>query len=937
MLLIGDADRLTDPVTGRLEGWADAFSNWDGFAILTPKPVSSWGARERTLAGRFMVLPATTEALFSLVDIFSDSCPTETRSGAIHEEVDSVTPPSEQVKRLQLALDPRLFSWLCATAVYPEVHWDLTLYLASLPCMPENLVTEANLLRLIDLPWFRTGAIPDEIRFELIRHLNSEQDRQTRQAIVELIEQNPAAADTFAFETQALEIAVNRDLLSRSKKRRAATHELVRKVLTSDSVGNHVAVRLIESVQTSPLDFLLPRRLRYVFYERGLSAFGMRTATRFALTVAVVVIGLGAISSWTPSHRPTPAKPLVVLEYGVAIESNVPGAKYRVDGNPPASRYRAGTEHIVTAEMPGYKPVAKPFTLPSEPPKSPYVISLQLEPELARLELTSDLRSGKVSLDGGPPEDLKDGNFGKDGIALSTDHTFSLTAGTGSLEFSFRAEPGKIVTLAAPPKARDIKAWVIANLASRAHAYAGDTSLKAGPKDHPETIPVEGLELGTITADTEITVDDGRSPQTYSLKAGNAPTLTIFLGSDSNSASIHIEGVPPGADVLVAVDRRTPIRPHNNYLGLLAGQHTLVIIAAGYYPAEQKVDLQKGERRDLQVELKPVVQTATLMIEGATPQTEVLLDGSSKGTLDGNGSFKLAYVPPGDHTVALRKADFEPKEIPKTFTAGQTVHISGADGQLKPIPLGTLAFRVSPSSAIVTYRQVDESQMRKTENRASRFWANGQELPLKAGRYEVAATAAGYQSRQETVTIESGKTQTIGWTLAPVPVTSSRGTVVTPPSEKKTPDYFQDPASWTLSDAWWIHKGSNTSWLIRGQGAYRIEFLRKTSKVLFVTKTRHVDWVIDDKGPDNHVEYSFDFRTLVRRVTVNGSTTESKPVQLPPAAASAEGYAIQIEIGSDRIVIKDAQGKELDQYQRPNPAEPLGKFGFKGEVGLVVK
>ena len=80
--------------------------------------------------------------------------------------------------------------------------------------MPEDLVTEANLLRLIALPWFRTGMIPDEIRYELIRQLNSEQEHEVRRAIVEVLEQNPADEDTFAFETQALEIAVNRDLLA---------------------------------------------------------------------------------------------------------------------------------------------------------------------------------------------------------------------------------------------------------------------------------------------------------------------------------------------------------------------------------------------------------------------------------------------------------------------------------------------------------------------------------------------------------------------------------------------------------------------------------------------------------------------------------------------------------------------------------------------------
>ena len=119
-----------------------------------------------------------------------------------------------------------------------------------------------------------------------------------RRAIVDVLEQNPADEDTFAFETQALEIAVNRGLLSRPKKRRAATHELVGHLSANNAVGDHVVLRSLESVQSSPLDLLLPSQLRYIFYERGLSVFGLRTTVRFALTVAVVLIGIGAVSSW---------------------------------------------------------------------------------------------------------------------------------------------------------------------------------------------------------------------------------------------------------------------------------------------------------------------------------------------------------------------------------------------------------------------------------------------------------------------------------------------------------------------------------------------------------------------------------------------------------------------------------------------------------------
>jgi hypothetical protein len=95
-----------------------------------------------------------------------------------------------------------------------------------------------------------------------------------------------------------------------------------------------------------------------------------------------------------------------------------------------------------------------------------------------------------------------------------------------------------------------------------------------------------------------------------------------------------------------------------------------------------------------------------------------------------------------------------------------------------------------------------------------------------------------------------------------------------------------------------------------------------------------VDWVIDYKDTANQIDYSFDFKSLERQATVDGKTGPKERKPLPPAAASGQSSAIQIEIGPERIVIEDAQGNELDNYTRPNPAAPLGRFGFKGEAAL---
>jgi hypothetical protein len=324
------------------------FSGWIDRAILTPAPVSSWGARERVLAGRFIVLPATTESLMSLIDVFGGAEPAEPENGASRSLVDlgPDAAPLELTERLRSDLGPGLFSWLCACAVYPELHWDLTLHLASLPCMPEGLVTEANLLRLLGLRWFRSGMIPDEMRSELIRQLNAEQERGVRKAIITVLENNPAEEGTFAFDAQALEIAVSRYAVSESKGERRAARESLRQLSVGDGFGDRVVLRSIESDQVSPLDLLLPPALRYVFFQRGSSLLGLRSAVRLAMTMAVVAIGYAGLTSWR------------IMQAGKSARSA---------GDEMVSSALAGLRPRATPASPAGAPVPNAAAQPSEP------------------------------------------------------------------------------------------------------------------------------------------------------------------------------------------------------------------------------------------------------------------------------------------------------------------------------------------------------------------------------------------------------------------------------------------------------------------------------------------------------------------------------------------------------------------------------------------
>lgn len=647
------------------------------------------------------------------------------------------------------------------------------------------------------------------------------------------------------------------------------------------------------------------------------------------LISAPVIVVLAFAVTYSHRIRKPPPVPAPV-EYYVDLESNVLNAKFRVDGNPPESlpvRLRGG-EHKVEAFVPGYKSATRTFNLAPGAAK-PYVVSVPLEPELVRLRLTSDLKSGQVKLDDQPPVDLQeDGSFLDEKISLSTEHTFSLVqSGKESMGFSFRADPGGIVTISGPVKSKDVNAVVIANLASRGRVYATDNTLKGGLKGQPQqAIPADGLEID-FAANSELELDNGKSPSTYPLEASNAPTLTIRLASDPNQGTLEVNVPMPG--VRLSIDGRPPkpLRAGINPRGMPPGIHQLRFIREGYEPLDQRVDVKKGETQSISPgEWKAVVRTASLAIEGATPGAEVLIDGNSRGAIGANGSWKADDLPPGSHTITLRKPDFEDKSTAREFAVKDTIHISGLDVQLTQ--LGILNFRVSPATAAVTYKAVDETQTHTADN--------GKEAHVKAGRYVVTASAAGYRSRPEAVTVEPGKSSAVEFTLTALTPDAPKKAPPPTPKSISTRDYFQNSKDWTEDGPWSIHKGADISWLRSGQGVFRIEMLRQAKKLLLFKNTRHVDFVIDYRSADNRVDYSFDFVTLERKVTVDGKTEPKKLVRVAPAGASSESYTLQIDINAERIIIGDAQGKELDRYDRKNRAEP-GKFGFKGEVGLMVK
>lgn len=319
LLVFGNGAALIDPISGRLRPWTSEFLSWNERALLTPEAPRGWGQREVTLAGHFIVLPATVQGLLALVEHFRT--PLRPSLRAWRDRSTEPLPPSAaaaEIRELRRYLGDQGFRWLAACAVYPELHWDLTLHLGQLPIMPPDLITEQNLLRLLRLSWFRAGALPDDLRSALMAELDPETERAVRTAIVGLLESDPAPGDSVASNRYELELVVQRLALSRDNapERRKLLQQVAG--LPRTQVMQDMAVlQLLERAPSSRLAMLLPSRLREVFFSGGIPLLGMRAGARAGVAMLLTLAAFLFTRPAAPVDERAPVEQ-VLLRYAEA-------------------------------------------------------------------------------------------------------------------------------------------------------------------------------------------------------------------------------------------------------------------------------------------------------------------------------------------------------------------------------------------------------------------------------------------------------------------------------------------------------------------------------------------------------------------------------------------------------------------------------------------
>ncbi|MGB1243652.1 MAG: hypothetical protein ACPG49_14075, partial [Chitinophagales bacterium] len=155
----------------------------------------------------------------------------------------------EAVAELTRKLTKVGFDCLCAAAIYPEMNWDLTVYLGETLFDERELLKEENMLPLVSLPYFRKGFMPEDLRKELMGELDGDSKRLVKGAILHLLQLNPLVGEEYSAEffDYQLHIALQDAQLHPEDKHKLSTlQHLVEQKQFEESRYKQVVLRYLQ-------------------------------------------------------------------------------------------------------------------------------------------------------------------------------------------------------------------------------------------------------------------------------------------------------------------------------------------------------------------------------------------------------------------------------------------------------------------------------------------------------------------------------------------------------------------------------------------------------------------------------------------------------------------------------------------------------------------
>jgi uncharacterized protein (TIGR02145 family) len=280
LLIVSDGYRLLNPMNGKLARWTKIFNSWKHTAILSPLPLDKWGRKEQQLRQLFQVMPNSIQGLKATLEQFDslEAKDQETVLGQIEDAPKApITVQGNIIETLQKTFkrEPKLVDWVAACAVYPSLHWDLTLHFGkTLSTEDHQLLSLENLQELTRLPWFVEGKFPDAVREELLVYLkNTGQDNFFRKTLHEALDKAPKPEEnSVASEEYRMNVVLNEWLFTKDKAKKKELEEEFARYLAAGNDPDFVVFKYLDR-ESSILDTPIPDSWRQYISGEQLSVW----------------------------------------------------------------------------------------------------------------------------------------------------------------------------------------------------------------------------------------------------------------------------------------------------------------------------------------------------------------------------------------------------------------------------------------------------------------------------------------------------------------------------------------------------------------------------------------------------------------------------------------------------------------------------------------
>jgi len=245
------------------------------------------------------------------------------------------------------------------------------------------------------------------------------------------------------------------------------------------------------------------------------------------LGVAAILIVLTVVSLVTRNRRPKLGAP---VQYRVSLLSRL-GAQIKVNGKPcGVSQCDLSLEpgtYQAEALMAGFLPASATFTVSPEK-GAPGAIDLPMSPAAPLVNLSSDLPSGSVMVDGTPAGTIQDGVAKVQSLIQGT-HELSIQSGELQASVILDVAEGASPKVTAPIQAKGLRVFVVVVSGNAAEWYASDANLKIA-LDGKAQEAKQGMEIkDLIPGAHELTVTGAKGEERVTFEAKSATAVYVRI------------------------------------------------------------------------------------------------------------------------------------------------------------------------------------------------------------------------------------------------------------------------------------------------------------------------------------------------------------------------------------------------------------------------